>query len=557
LKSIACDRAQLYGRPTPDPGETLSVEEVFVAEVSVDERRLLKTMRWYDGFVIGLANPGFLIVGIGFSVGALGAKVAAILWFVSALVGALQAYVYSEPAAMFPDKPGGLAMYAKEGWRKYFSLAGPIATFGYWFAWSSVLAIYGGLIGFLLVGEFFTSLNSKGVNTDSIGSWTANVAGVDFTTVRVIGLICILLCWAFNVRGMRPAVWLSYATGVAMAVPVIVLAVGPFVTGNISNHAVNGNAMSSTLTGVFGESASTWHQFGLIMVWLYVLGWSTYGPEAPATFAPEFIDTKNDTRKAIVSTGAFNVFLSALLPLAVVGTLGYSAIAGDLTGIVYMIDVLKAIVGDFFGGVLVVCLCAGLLLSMNTATMDGSRALFGMARDGLTVKQLSVLNSHHVPGRAMTLDMVMNVCLLMFFPSIFFVLAAGNLGYILSHVLALSGVLLLRKDRPAWPRPIKLGPIWMVLAGAFAVYNLLLIVFGLAFLKLTGYAWNYAFTDPSAFTNRIILVGVLVLVAGVAGYVIGQRQVGRPFRWTDPSDESPTAEAYETAGLAVPATAGH
>ncbi|HEV8156274.1 MAG TPA: hypothetical protein VGP67_12120, partial [Gaiellales bacterium] len=301
-----------------------------MAEVSVDERRLLKTMRWYDGFVIGLANPGFLIVGIGFSVGALGAKVAAILWFVSALVGALQAYVYSEPAAMFPDKPGGLAMYAKEGWRKYFSLAGPIATFGYWFAWSSVLAIYGGLIGFLLVGEFFTSLNSKGVNTDSIGSWTANVAGVDFTTVRVIGLICIFLCWGFNVRGMRPAVWLSYATGVAMAVPVIVLAVGPFVTGNISNHAVNGNAMSSTLTGVFGESASTWHQFGLIMVWLYVLGWSTYGPEAPATFAPEFIDTKNDTRKAIMSTGAFNVFLSALLPLAVVGTLGYSAIAGDL-----------------------------------------------------------------------------------------------------------------------------------------------------------------------------------------------------------------------------------
>jgi amino acid transporter len=540
----------------PESGGTLSFEEVFVAEVSVDERRLLKTMRWYDGFVIGLANPGFLIVGIGFSVGALGAKVAAILWFVSALVGALQAYVYSEPAAMFPDKPGGLAMYAKEGWRKYFSLAGPIATFGYWFAWSSVLAIYGGLIGYLLVGEFFTDLDSKGVNTNSIGSWTANVAGVDFTTVRIIGLICILICWGCNVRGMRPAVWLSYATGVAMAVPVIVLAVGPFVTGDVSNHAVNGNAIASTLTGVFGESDSTWHQFGLIMVWLYVLGWSTYGPEAPATFAPEFIDTKNDTRKAIMSTGAFNVFLSALLPLAVVGTLGYSAIAGDLTGIVYMIDVLKAIVGDFFGGVLVVCLCAGLLLSMNTATMDGSRALFGMARDGLTVKQLSVLNSHHVPGRAMTLDMLMNVCLLMFFPSIFFVLAAGNLGYILSHVLALSGVLLLRKDRPAWPRPIRLGPIWMFLAGLFAVFNLSLIIFGVINIKLTGYAWNYAFTDPSAFTNRIILVGVLVLVAGVAGYVIGQRQVGRPFRWTDPSDESPTAEAYETAGMAIPATAG-
>ena len=67
---------------------------------------------------------------------------------------------------------------------------------------------------------------------------------------------------------------------------------------------------------------------------------------------------------------------------------------------------------------------------------------------------------------------------------------------------------------------------------------------------------NYALTDPSAFTNRIILVGVLVLVAGVAGHVIGQRQVGQLFHWTDLSDDQPTAEAYETAGMAIPTTAG-
>ena len=39
-----------------------------MAEVAVDERRLLKTIRWYDGFVIGLANPGFLLVGLAYSV---------------------------------------------------------------------------------------------------------------------------------------------------------------------------------------------------------------------------------------------------------------------------------------------------------------------------------------------------------------------------------------------------------------------------------------------------------------------------------------------------------
>ena len=43
------------------------------------------------------------------------------------VVGALQAYIYAEPATMFPEKSGGLSMYAKEGWRRYFSLAGPLA----------------------------------------------------------------------------------------------------------------------------------------------------------------------------------------------------------------------------------------------------------------------------------------------------------------------------------------------------------------------------------------------------------------------------------------------
>jgi amino acid transporter len=525
-----------------------------MAEVVVDERRLLKTMRWWDGFIIGLANPGFLLVGLGFSVAALGAQVAAILWFVSALVGALQAYVYAEPAAMFPDKPGGLAVYAREGWRKYFSLAGPIAVFGYWFAWSSVLAIYGGLIGTLVVGEFFTDLDADDVNTNGFGTWSFDLGPIDVTSVRLIALACILSCYVFNIRGMRPAVWFSYATGAMMVIPVLVLAVGPFVTGEFNNHAVDSNNVADTITNIFGDQASSWNEFGMIMVWLYVIGWSTYGPEAPATFAPEFVDPKEDTRKAIATTGGLNVFLAALLPLAIVGTLGFDAIAGDPTGIVYLTAALEAIVGSALGSLMVLFLCAGLLLAMNTATMDGSRALYALAKEGMTVKQLGVLNTHHVPARAMTLDMLLNVCLLFLFPSIFFVLAAGNLGYMLSHVLALTGFLLLRRDRPDWPRPLKHGPIWVVLAALFAVFNILCIIFGVLFLKYTGYAWNYDFTDADAFVPRILLVGLLALVAGVAGYIVAQYQHGKRFSWTDPPTDGPSEEVklmmqeQETAG---------
>ena len=191
--------------------------------------------------------------------------------------------------------PAASSVYAREGWRKYFSLAGPIAVFGYWFAWSSVLAVYGGLIGSLIVGEFFTD-RAAASNTNDFGSWSFDWA-IDVTSARLIATGLILACYVFNIPGMRPAVWFSYVTGAMMVIPVVVLALGPFITGDFSNHAVDfrhhlRHARRLRLR------AEDFNEFALIMVWLYVIGWSTYGPEAPATFAPEFMDTKNDTRKA-------------------------------------------------------------------------------------------------------------------------------------------------------------------------------------------------------------------------------------------------------------------
>ena len=126
-----------------------------VAVAEVEQRSLLKTLRWYDGFVIALANPGFLLGSLGYSVLDLGAWGALALWAFSSLIAIFMNWIYAELAAMFPDKPGGIALYAHEGWRKHFSLIGPIATFGYWFAWSSVLAIFGTTIGYLVQAEWF------------------------------------------------------------------------------------------------------------------------------------------------------------------------------------------------------------------------------------------------------------------------------------------------------------------------------------------------------------------------------------------------------------------
>jgi amino acid transporter len=147
----------------------------------------------------------------------------------------------------------------------------------------------------------------------------------------------------------------------------------------------------------------------------------------------------------------------------------------------------------------------------------------------------------------MTVGLVLNAWLLFQFPSAFFILAVANFGFLLTHVLALSGFLLLRRDRPRWPRPIRLGPFWLGVAACACLANLAFVVFGLIGLPMTGYAFDAAGTNPTAWMGRIVLVGVVALVLGCAGYVVGQHQRGKRFSLSDPSDEQPTAEAIAAA----------
>jgi amino acid transporter len=438
-----------------------------MATAQVEEHQLLKAMTWWDGFVIALANPGFLIAALGFSIGALGTTGAFVLWTISVCLGALQNNIYAELATMFPNKAGGISLFAHEAWRKYFTFVGPVATFGYWFAWSSVLAINGLVVGTLIQSEWFSD-----------STWAESGGGFDMNLPILLGMVAIVLVWAFNIFGVRPAVWLGYVTGGLLLIPAFVLMFLPYITGDWS---------SDNMQWEIGAGGG----LGLALVWLYFMGWSAYGFETVAAFAPEYHDTETDTPRALRASAAFSVVVYALLPLGVGGTLGTAAVAEDATGIAFYTQVFDTIVGDALGNVMIVCLVAGLLLSMNTATMDGSRALFGISRDGMTIKQLGVLNRFRVPGRAMTLDALLNLFLITYFASAIEILAAGNLGYILAHVFALTGFLLLRRDRPNWPRPIRLSAIWVPIAGLLAAINMAFIIWGgFVYADEYGYGWD-------------------------------------------------------------------
>src|SRR5215472_3140668 len=454
-----------------------------MAEASIEERHLLKALRWWDGFVIALCNPGFLIASLGASMDVLGTWAAVALWGISACVGMLQSWIYTESASMFPDKPGGISLYAHEGWRGRFSLVGPIGAFGYWIGWSVVLSIFGKIIGDLIMAQWFPTV-----------TWSVSDGPVKLGPAHFIAIGCIIVVWLLNIFGIRPAVWISYVTGAGLMIPLAVVIFGSYLSG--SWHSAN---MTWALHGFTG--------FKVAMVYLFLFGWSAYAAEVCATFAPEYHDTRRDTTIALRSAAMFTLLVFLLFPLGLGGVTGAPS-AATAEGEFY-VPAFTNIVGSGVASVMLVLLIGSLLLSMISSTADGSRALYGIARDDMTIKQLFHLNKYHVPARAMTVDMVVNVLLVLFISSNLAILYMSNIGYVLSHVFALSGFLLLRRDRPNWPRPIKVGPAWLWIAAVLCVFNIVLVGFGVTNPTLTGYG---TWTD--------MWIGVGVLVASVVLYFI-------------------------------------
>jgi amino acid transporter len=163
---------------------------------------------------------------------------------------------------------------------------------------------------------------------------------------------------------------------------------------------------------------------------------------------------------------------------------------------------------------MIACIVAGLVLSMNTATMDGSRALYGISKDGMTIRWLGILNKRHVPARAMTVDAILNIFLISAFAGVLEILAVSNVGYVFATCTALSAFVLLRRDRPNWPRPIRLQNYWVPIASVLFLINVTFLIAG-------GFIWSGGFLgiDGYGYGWDKTRAGLLVLLAALLMYI--------------------------------------
>ena len=342
-----------------------------MAEAVIEERHLLKKLRWYDGFVIALATPGFLLGSLGYSVGDIGGWGSVLLWGISAGLAFFIMTLYSEMAAMFPDKPGGFPLYAHEGWRKHFTLIGPISTFGYWLAWSVVLAFLGVFSGQIITAAWFPDEPFGSVFFGSSASESSyfSTGGADIGLPHLIAIGLILAVWLFNFSGVRVAVGFGYLAGALLMIPLFVFMILPFLNGDFDSANLTWGALDGTAgSGEEATSVSTWEIIRLSFVWLWIMAWSSWGVDTCATFAPEYKDTVNDTKLALRSACMFTLAVYILLPLGLVGGVGEETVAAfDYVGALETLTGSTALTNFF-----VIVIVASFVISMNTATADGS-----------------------------------------------------------------------------------------------------------------------------------------------------------------------------------------
>src|SRR5437016_8724927 len=173
------------------------------------------------------------------------------IWGITAAIVFPVTIIYSELAAMFPHKSGGVSVYANEAWRKYTTLIGPVATFGYWIGWSVVLSFLGLFTGYIVQASWFPhepygTYAFGGAKLDN-GYFSTGVVHIGLQHLIAIGLI--ICVWAFNVFGTRIAVSVNYIASILLMIPLFCFTLLPILNGHFHSSKLTFKMNYSGLAG--------------------------------------------------------------------------------------------------------------------------------------------------------------------------------------------------------------------------------------------------------------------------------------------------------------------
>ncbi|MGW6172195.1 APC family permease [Arthrobacter sp. NPDC055138] len=446
-----------------------------------------KGLRARDTVAMCMPTTSAVFVVAGSTAGALGIWGAALVCIVLALVSMLQNYLFAEMAAMFPDKSGGVALFAAEAWKKFSPLLASVASFGYWCGWGLALSLAAVQIGHIATVQWVPSAADFSVDL--------GIASVGLP--QILAAVVIMGAIGANLLGLNVTVNLNKAVAVAVVAVLAGLVLLPMFTADWSTASFTFN--------VFGEGTG----LASILVWMYVGAWSIYASELCATFAPEYRRPVRDTKRALKTMAMVFIMVYALVPIMTAGAVGEQGVVTDPVN--FGVNFYRETFGETAGAAVAVILVLAHAAALLSASADASHALKGLAEEKLTLRQLARTNRNGAPAGALVFTLIVNLVLIFFVGSPVAIVIAANLGYMLSVTLATVGFLVMRRTHAHVSRPLKLGRQWIPVAAVLSIFNGTILIVG---------ALNPGLAAGGEGSE--IIIALVLLLLGAVFYVIRQ-----------------------------------
>jgi len=414
---------------------------------------LQRSITWKAAVIVSLGGSMLVAVSLGPLAKDLGTASVPVWWTVLA-VGVLQCLFITELAGMFPDKSGGTATYAHEGFKDLSPLPGALSNWGYWLGWLPVIAVNLILAATYVRAVFLPSQDN---------SLVLPIAGALAIPIYIV-----------NYYGLKPGVWMSVTMAVCAVVPLLVIALSPIVSPGLF---IASNVFPMVPPDGAWTSAGSME---LVVKWLFVAAWSAYAFESASSVVAEMRNPEEGAPKAIFGASAIGVLAYGLVPFMLLAILGTATLSED--PLVAFIPAANQIFGSWGGTIVGLMLICALLLGVQTAVIGCSRTLYEMSRDGLTLKQFGYLNKYGVPVGCIAWDLFVTLALVAAFGTdIINIVAASNVGYLVPMALTALAYVRLRRLQPARKRPFRLGSAFSIVAMLTAIFNIVLLFLGAYF----------------------------------------------------------------------------
>jgi len=357
------------------------------------------------------------------------------LWLVGGLIAVAGALTYGELSAAIHGSGGEYRFLG----RVYHPAVGAMA------GWVSIVAGFAAPVALAAI---------------ALGRYAGPLIGVPSQTLGIVAILA-----ATGVHLLTPAIGGRIQVVVTMLKVLLILA-----------FIVAGVLHGSQTTLSFAPTAGSWGVIasGPFALSLIFVSYAYSGFNAASYFQAEVVDAERNVPRALVTGTAIVIGLYVALNWMFLRTTPIADLAGQVeVGAIVAGHVLGASGGRLMSG----CIAILLLSTISAMTLAGPRVIEAMAEDLPPLRPLAHRSATGSPRRAVLLQGALALAFVLT-DSFVGVLTYAGFTLTLSTLLAVMGVVLLRRREPTLPRPYHVwGYPWTPLFfSGFSLWTLIIVI---------------------------------------------------------------------------------